>query len=980
MSWANALEALQVNVAEEDLPTLEACGELLRAGGRAELLLYLREAGVKTFGARRKIAAAVEELMTATPAVAEAPTEHIPPSTEASRGPPDTGGTSSPADALAPAPAPARAAASTAPAASIAAVSTPATAKEAANALLVKPPAQADPAGEFSSFRPRFALGSGQFGVVWLLQHLDGRKMVDKRVSLAGMTEEQKSDTHKEINLLRKLEFKYVVKYHHSYEDMIKDKKTGAETRTLHILMEYGDGGALDARIADQKLLRQGFEADTVRRWVAQLVEALDHIHKLRVIHRDLKSANILLCGTKHGGVAKLADFGISRLMSSHTAFASTAVGTPYYLAPELIRGEGYDGRADVWSLGVICYELLALDRPFKGENIAMLAMAITRKKAPMLPEGTPQDLHNLTVRILKAKDKATRPTAQELLHSDPVREWLAEWMVEEQEAAAAGAPGRAARGLTAEDVVAPPGTPPPTPVTPVTHAATQAATSIPLPADDTAQGGGAGEAGTCAANDVNSAALLADTQPRPPAIMPALAATTATLPSAVLQADNVVPGAPAIPPAIPPLPPAEPPPSAKAVDDLSASLSAARTGLVSVTPKVPLEATPPAIPPGLKKVFSWRGGEATEPQWRNIEQLGYHEVVSLSAGPQAAAALTTNGDVFTWIVGPDKLSWAEHTKPTSRLKKASKIQAVQLAMSDADGDPFLLLVARDGNVYEWQAHEPEPRLLRGLPTPVGALAISCGAEHSVLVSEDGRAFAWGSNEEGQLGLGMENTARDWVDAPELMLLDPGVAVRDASCAANSTLVLTEGGHGLSCGNNDHGQLAHAPLDDVGQTQSVSSTLRPAMMPSDADGLLVQLACGDKHAVALTSDGRVITWGNTEGGRLGRKAKFGTSSESSTSRKPAVVFLADADQRVCSISVGGAHTVALTDAGAMWVWGQLDSNIVYATPVRARGQTLGDAHFIRVCASTGTKGSDCYTLAVAIVPDPPDEEDWDDGI
>uniref|UniRef100_A0A7S3EZR2 non-specific serine/threonine protein kinase n=1 Tax=Haptolina ericina TaxID=156174 RepID=A0A7S3EZR2_9EUKA len=111
--------------------------------------------------------------------------------------------------------------------------------------------------------------------------------------------------------------------------------------------------------------------------------------------------------------------------MSEQTSLLSTAVGTPYYLSPELIGGQGYDGRADIWSLGCICFELLALKRPFGGENIAHLAMSILRRPPGELPPNAPPDLASLTGKLLQ-KEPSERPAALELLRSSPMADWPA--------------------------------------------------------------------------------------------------------------------------------------------------------------------------------------------------------------------------------------------------------------------------------------------------------------------------------------------------------------------------------------------------------------------------------------------------------------------------------------------------------------------------------------------------------------------------
>ena len=155
----------------------------------------------------------------------------------------------------------------------------------------------------------------------------------------------------------------------------------------------------------------------------------LAHLHAHRIIHRDVKPGNIFLVERPDAdGLvmdAKLGDFGISRLLSDETLMAKTAVGTPYYMSPELVAGKGYDGRADVWSLGVIAYELCVLKRPFHAPNVGALAMAITTRAPASLPETVPPDLAAFVNNCLR-KDPEERPSAAALLALPTLRAWVA--------------------------------------------------------------------------------------------------------------------------------------------------------------------------------------------------------------------------------------------------------------------------------------------------------------------------------------------------------------------------------------------------------------------------------------------------------------------------------------------------------------------------------------------------------------------------
>ena len=120
-------------------------------------------------------------------------------------------------------------------------------------------------------------------------------------------------------------------------------------------------------------------------------------------------------------GIVKLGDFGIARVLSNTRSKAKTVVGTPYYLSPEIIRSEGYNFKSDIWSLGVLLYEMAALQPPFNAESLHKLAQRILSGKYAPLPPNFTKDTNGLIASLLQ-KDPAMRPSIHQILNSPQIK------------------------------------------------------------------------------------------------------------------------------------------------------------------------------------------------------------------------------------------------------------------------------------------------------------------------------------------------------------------------------------------------------------------------------------------------------------------------------------------------------------------------------------------------------------------------------
>lgn len=223
------------------------------------------------------------------------------------------------------------------------------------------------------------------------------------------MNEEERKETLREAKILEVLNHPNIIRF----KEVYKTKKG-----KLCIVMDYADGGDLQSRIKEKHKKRQQtgtleyFSEDQVLNWFTQICLALKHCHDRKILHRDLKSQNIFL--TKKN-IVKLGDFGIARVLSNTRSKAKTVVGTPYYLSPEIIESSPYNFKSDIWSLGVLLYEMCSLQPPFNATSLHQLAQRILGGKIDRIPRQFSDNLQSLIQRVL-TKDPTRRPTVNQIL------------------------------------------------------------------------------------------------------------------------------------------------------------------------------------------------------------------------------------------------------------------------------------------------------------------------------------------------------------------------------------------------------------------------------------------------------------------------------------------------------------------------------------------------------------------------------------
>ena len=251
-------------------------------------------------------------------------------------------------------------------------------------------------------------LGEGAYSTVFKVKrNIDKNIYALKKVKLLNLSDKEKENALNEVRILASVKSNFVV----SYKEAFFDEKDN----TLCIVMEFADKGDLYQKIVQHKKSAKFFEESDIWRIFIQLVKGLKALHDLKILHRDMKSANVFLFSN---GSAKLGDLNVSKVAKRGLGYTQT--GTPYYASPEVWKDKPYDLKSDVWSLGCVLYEMITLRPPFRAQDMEGLFNKVCKGQYSRIPERFSDDLFQV-VQFLLQVNPSSRPNCEQILNHPAV-------------------------------------------------------------------------------------------------------------------------------------------------------------------------------------------------------------------------------------------------------------------------------------------------------------------------------------------------------------------------------------------------------------------------------------------------------------------------------------------------------------------------------------------------------------------------------
>ncbi|XP_056192161.1 serine/threonine-protein kinase Nek4 isoform X5 [Falco biarmicus] len=252
------------------------------------------------------------------------------------------------------------------------------------------------------------AVGKGSYGEVSLVRHQqDSKQYVIKKLNLKNASVRERKAAEQEAQLLSQLKHPNIVTYRESWQ---------GEDGLLYIVMGFCEGGDLYHKLKEQKgkLLPES----QVVEWFVQIAMALQYLHEKHILHRDLKTQNVFLTRTN---IIKVGDLGIARVLENQCDMASTLIGTPYYMSPELFSNKPYNYKSDVWALGCCVYEMATLKHAFNAKDMNSLVYRIIEGKLPPMPKDYSPQLVEI-IRTMLSKKPEERPSVKSILRQPYIK------------------------------------------------------------------------------------------------------------------------------------------------------------------------------------------------------------------------------------------------------------------------------------------------------------------------------------------------------------------------------------------------------------------------------------------------------------------------------------------------------------------------------------------------------------------------------
>ncbi|XP_018616499.1 serine/threonine-protein kinase Nek4 [Scleropages formosus] len=255
-------------------------------------------------------------------------------------------------------------------------------------------------------------VGKGSYGEVNLVKHrTDGKQYVIKKLNLRMSSKRERRAAEQEAQLLSQLRHPNIVTYRESWE---------GDDCHLYIVMGFCEGGDLYHKLKQQK--GELLQERQVIEWFVQIAMALQYLHEKHILHRDLKTQNIFLTKTN---IIKVGDLGIARVLENQNDMASTLIGTPYYMSPELFSNKPYNYKSDVWALGCCVYEMATLKHAFNAKDMNSLVYRIVEGKLPQMPSKYNPQLGEL-IKSMLSKKPEERPDVKQILRQPYIKRQIA--------------------------------------------------------------------------------------------------------------------------------------------------------------------------------------------------------------------------------------------------------------------------------------------------------------------------------------------------------------------------------------------------------------------------------------------------------------------------------------------------------------------------------------------------------------------------